>query len=136
MAVTDVVRKRRVRIFRDLRLVAPVLHRVKRHLAYGAQRLSRQVVPPDVQPAPVRVKVVAHVVAVFVPQLHHARGQHPRNRRVPFLVHIRIKNPARFQVFANRDVIAHVRVYLETLFVFAHVLRVLVQLTKRVRDQL
>ena len=90
------------------------------------------------QLAHIRSKEIGFIFQQFqlLPRLHHARDQHSRNGCVPFLVHIDAERPARFQVFANRDVIAHVRVYLETLFVFAHVLRVLVQLTKRVRDQL
>ena len=125
-----------MRVFGYLRLVLAFLQRVKRHFAYRPQRLPRQIVPPDVKPAPVGVKVRAHVIAARVPQLHNPNRRQPRHGRVPLLVHVGVKNPPRLQILPHRDVVAHVRVYLETLFVFAHVLRVLVQLTQRLRDNL
>ena len=125
-----------MRVFRQLRFVLSVFQRVKRHLADRPQRLPRQIVPPDVKAAPARVKVKANVKPVFVPQFDDPHDRQPRHGRVSFLVHLGVKNPPRFQVFANRDVVAHVRIHPETLFVFAHVLRVFVQLAKRLRDDL
>ena len=136
MPIADVVAQRRMRVFRQLWFVPTVFQRIKRHLAHRPQRLARQIVPPNVEPAPVRVKIIAHVKSVFVPQLDDPRHQQPRHGRVPLLVHLRIENPSRFQVFANRNIVAHVRIYLEALLVFAHVLRVFVQLAKRLRDDL
>ena len=136
MAVTNVVRQRRVREFRNLRHVLPVLQRREADLAERPQRLSLQVVPPYGKASSVPCQVKGDVPSVLVRQLNHPVDDVSRHRGASVLADGQAHHPLGLEIFSHRDVIAHVRVDFECLLVFAHVLRVFPELPQRLRDDL